>query len=148
MWAASARAGFAELLPPGTPFPAADRERFLALFSDPGVRILVAEEDGELFGHTTFGTSRDEDAKAYAGEVRAFFVSPRAWRRGLGRALMAGALAGLHELRYAQATLWSFDVNARANAFYEAHGFERDGARRREQHWGRILEVRYRRDLP
>ena len=125
-----------------------DRERFLALFSDPGVRILVADEDGELFGHTTFGTGRDPDAEADAGEVRAFFVSPRAWRRGLGRALMAGALAGLRELHYTQATLWSFDANSPANAFYEAHGFERDGATRRQQHWGNLLEVRYRRGLP
>jgi GNAT superfamily N-acetyltransferase len=108
----------------------------------------VADEDGELFGHTTFGASRDDDAEADAGEVRAFFVSPRAWRRGLGRTLMAAALAGLRKLQYDQATLWSFDANDRANGFYEAHGFERDGATRREQQWGSILEVRYRRDLP
>jgi len=52
---------------------------------------------------------------------------------------MAAALAGLRELQYEQATLWSFDANARANAFYETHGFERDGATPRQQHWGSIL---------
>jgi GNAT superfamily N-acetyltransferase len=112
------------------------------------VRILVADEQGDLLGHTAFGTSRDGDVEPGVGEVRSFFVSPKAWRRGVGRALMAGALAELPELGFGQATLWSFDANARANVFYEAHGFARDGTERREQVWADILEVRYRRALP
>jgi N-acetylglutamate synthase-like GNAT family acetyltransferase len=111
------------------------------------VRILVAERDGELIGHTAFGTSRDGDAPEDVGEVRAFFVGPAAWRRGVGRELMAGALAGLAEMGFRQATLWSFAGNARANGFYEAVGFTRDGTERREQVWAHILEVRYRREL-
>jgi L-amino acid N-acyltransferase YncA len=112
------------------------------------VRILVADEDGEVLGHTAFGTSRDEDAGHDVGEVRSFFVHPSAWRRGLGRAMMAGALAGLTELGFAHATVWSFADNARANAFYETHGFERDGRERTEEVWANVLEVRYRRALP
>jgi GNAT superfamily N-acetyltransferase len=111
------------------------------------VRILVADEDGELLGHTTIGTSRDGDAEPEVGEVRSFFVHPSAWRRGVGRALMAAALDGLTELGFARATVWSFADNARANAFYEVHGFERDGTERREAAWADILEVRYRRAL-
>jgi GNAT superfamily N-acetyltransferase len=111
------------------------------------VRTLVADREGELLGHTTFGTSRDPDVGPDVGEVRSFFVSPAAWRRGVGRALMAGALAGLPELGFEQATLWSFDANERANAFYEANGFARDGTQRRQEHWAEILEVRYQRPL-
>jgi GNAT superfamily N-acetyltransferase len=118
------------------------------LLAEDRVRILVADEDGELLGHTTFGTSRDDDAEAEVGEVRSFFVHPSAWRRGVGRALMAGALSGLPELGFAQATVWSFADNRRANRFYEVHGFARDGTERREQVWADILEVRYRRALP
>jgi GNAT superfamily N-acetyltransferase len=118
------------------------------MLSDPGVRVLVADADGELLGHTTFGTSRYEKVPATVGEVRSFFVSPAAWRRGVGRALMAGALAGLAEMGFAEATLWSFDSNERANAFYEAHGFARDGAEVREAVWADLLQVRYRRALP
>ena len=88
------------------------------------------------------------DAEEDVGEVRSFFVHPSVWRRGVGRALMAGALAGLSELGFAHATLWSFADNRRANAFYEVHGFERDGAERTEEVWADIPEVRYRRDLP
>jgi RimJ/RimL family protein N-acetyltransferase len=109
--------------------------------------MLVAERDGELVGHTAFGTSRDDDARADVGEVRAFFVGSAAWRRGVGRELMTGALAGLAEMGFGQATLWSFADNERANAFYEALGFRRDGTERREQVWADILEVRYRREL-
>ena len=112
------------------------------------MRILVADEDGQLVGHTGFGTNRDLYAEDDVGEVRSFFVHPSAWRRGVGRALMAGALAGLSELGFAHATLWSFADNRRANAFYEIHGFERDGAERTEEVWADIPEVRYRRDLP
>ena len=82
------------------------------------------------------------------GEVRSFFVAAGRWRRGVGRDLMAAALAALVEQGYEAATVWSFDANERANAFYEAHGFERDGATRTEEVWAHIPEVRYRRPLP
>jgi RimJ/RimL family protein N-acetyltransferase len=111
------------------------------------VRIVVAERDGELVGHAVFGTSRDDDASKDVGEVRAFFVGTAVWRRGVGRELMAGALTGLAEMGFQQATLWSFAGNERANGFYEALGFARDGTERREQVWADILEVRYRREL-
>jgi GNAT superfamily N-acetyltransferase len=148
VWDESARAGFGDLLPAGHEYPKADRERFLALLADPSVRILVADDGGDLLGHTAFGANRDPDAEPGVGEVRSFFVHPKAWRRGVGRALMAGALAGLVELGYSRATLWSFADNARANAFYESQGFARDGATRKEEVWALTPEVRYRRTLP
>jgi ribosomal protein S18 acetylase RimI-like enzyme len=61
---------------------------------------------------------------------------------------MAAALDDLAARRYAEATVLSFAANDRANAFYERHGFTRDGAERREEHWANIPEVRYRRALP
>jgi GNAT superfamily N-acetyltransferase len=148
LWDASARAGFAELLPVGHPFPSFDPDRLVELLADDGVRVLVDDRDGELRGHTSFGTSRDEDADASTGEVRSFFVSPSAWRCGIGTGLMARALEGLAQLGFEDATLWSFDANGRANGFYEHLGFRRDGATRTEAIWAYVLEVRYRRTLP
>jgi GNAT superfamily N-acetyltransferase len=81
------------------------------------------------------------------GEVRSFFVSPSAWRQGVGAALMAVVLEELTGLGFEQATLWSFEDNARANAFYERQGFERDGTTRTEEVWAHVPEVRYRRTL-
>lgn len=108
---------------------------------------LVADDDGELAGFTAFGISRDEDVGSEVGEIWSFFVAVGRWRGGVGRRLMAAALDDLRRSGYAEATVWSFDANVRANAFYEAHGFTRDGTERREQVWASILEVRYRRPL-
>jgi GNAT superfamily N-acetyltransferase len=148
VWDESARAGFSDLLPPGHEFPEIDPARWHALLADPGLTMLLAEEGGELLGFTACGESRDTDVGPTVGEVRTFFVAPGHWRLGVGRALMAAALDDLLERGYAEATVWSFAANARANAFYEAHGFARDGAERCEEVWADIPEVRYRRPLP
>jgi GNAT superfamily N-acetyltransferase len=148
VWEESARAGFSELLPPGHTFPEADPALWHALLADPAVTLLLAEEKGgELAGLTACGESRDPDSGAEVGEVRTFFVAAVRWRRGIGRALMAAALADLRERGYAEATVWSFAANERANAFYEAHGFARDGTERVEEVWANVPEVRYRRSL-
>jgi ribosomal protein S18 acetylase RimI-like enzyme len=113
-----------------------------------GITLLVAEEDGEPAGFVACGPSRDPDPEPGVGEVQSFFVAAGRWRRGVGRQLMAAGLATLEKEGYAAATVWSFEANDRANAFYEAHGFERDGATRTEEGWAHIEEVRYRRPLP
>jgi RimJ/RimL family protein N-acetyltransferase len=61
---------------------------------------------------------------------------------------MGAALADLAARGYLEASVWSFAANERANAFYEAHGFARDGTERTEDSWAHIPEVRYRRALP
>jgi L-amino acid N-acyltransferase YncA len=113
------------------------------VIQNPDLRVLVADDAGEALGHTTFGKSRDEDVAAGVGEIRTLFVRPAAWRRGVGSALMRAALDSLRELGYTDATVWSFAANARANAFYEHHGFRRDGAEKREEVWADLLQVRY-----
>ena len=147
MWRESAAAAFLPLLPEGHPLPGLDHDRFAELIADPAVRLIVAEGDAELVGYTLFGASRDDDLAADVGEVRTFFVRPSAWRSGVGSALMGAALGALPELGYTAASVWSFADNDRANAFYEHHGFRRDGAERREAAWSGILELRLRRSL-
>jgi GNAT superfamily N-acetyltransferase len=148
VWDESARAGFADFLPAGHPFHEIDAALWHALLKDGAVTMLLAEEGGELLGLTACGESRDPDAGAATGEVRTFFVAPGHWRRGVGRALMEAALEDLRERGYADATVWSFAANDRANAFYEAQGFVRDGTERSQQTWAYTTEVRYRRMLP
>jgi GNAT superfamily N-acetyltransferase len=110
--------------------------------------VFVAELDGELAGFVRCGPSRDPDPEPGAGEVQSFFVAAGRWGHGIGRELMRAALGELVERGYRAATVWSFDANERANVFYEAHGFTRDGITRTEDAWGHIPEVRYRRALP
>ena len=147
MWDESARAGFTELLPPDHEFPRPEAERWYELFEDPAVSMLLAEEDGELLACCACGESRDEDAGPSVGEVRSFFVAASHWRRGVGGGLMTATLDSLRERGHAEATLWSFAANVRANAFYERLGFARDGAEKSEEVWARVIEVRYRRSL-
>jgi GNAT superfamily N-acetyltransferase len=109
--------------------------------------MLMAEEDGELLGFSACGESRDEDAAPSVGEVRSFFVAAGHWGQGVGRTLMPPVLDALRERGCTEATVWSFAANERANAFYETHGFTRDGKERTEAVWADLLEVRYRRSL-
>jgi ribosomal protein S18 acetylase RimI-like enzyme len=127
-------------------FPEPSPDRVLERLDDRELSLLVAD-DGELAGFTTCGVSRDDDVGPEVGELWTFFVATGRWRQGVGRALMAAALDDLREREYVEATVWSFADNARANAFYEAHGFVRDGAEVREAEWADILQVRYRRAL-
>jgi GNAT superfamily N-acetyltransferase len=107
----------------------------------------VADDEGALAGFTACGVSRDPDGGPEVGELWSFFVAAGRWRQGVGRDLMEAALDDLRRRGYAEATVWSFDANERANSFYEAHGFARDGSTRTEEVWAHLLEVRYRRAL-
>ena len=147
MWFDGAHEGFGPLLPPGHAYPTGRPGGWEALLANPAVTLLMAEDAGEVVGYTACGESRDADAAPEVGELRTMFVSPARWRGGVGRALLAAALDELRRRGYSEVTLWSFADNERANAFYEANGFERDGAERTEEAWAHILEVRYRRAL-
>jgi ribosomal protein S18 acetylase RimI-like enzyme len=147
LWAESARTAFAPLLPEGHRLPDPHPQRMRDRIAGGDVSVLVADDEGGLAGFVACGVSRDPDPEPGVGEVQSFFVAAGRWRRGIGNELMAAALADLRERGYAAATVWSFADNERANAFYERHSFERDGATRTEEVWANLAEVRYRRTL-
>ena len=140
------RAAFVPLLPPGFAMP--PRAQFLLMgeraLVEAGVERTVAAVGGRPIGLLSHGPSRDHDAPADVGEVRALFVHPDNWRGGVGSALVSNALARLREDGLAEATLWSFRANPRANAFYERQGFAPDGAAQARESFGQTVEVRYR----
>jgi len=112
------------------------------------VSQVLVEEGGELLGVSSCGESRDDDVDESVGEIRSFFVAPGSWGGGVGRVLMDGALESLRERGHHTATVWSFTENERANAFYEALGFTRDGAEEPTgEDWADIPGIRYRRSL-
>lgn len=109
--------------------------------------VLVADVDARVVGFANVGPRRDEDAHD-EGEVRAIYVLPEHWGRGIGRELMIEALAALADHRFRQAMLWVLDTNERARRFYESGGWAPDGATRCDERLGfPISEVRYRRQL-
>ena len=145
----SARAGFGDLLPPDYAWPSAEviEERTRAAMTEQAVGLIVADGPEGLLGYVGHSPSRDADASASVGEVRTMFVSPSAWGSGVGDRLIESSFDALTAAGYADATVWTFADNGRANAFYAKHGMVPDGARRREAVWADIDEVRYRRPL-
>lgn len=110
---------------------------------------LVIGAGDSLAGFVGFGPTRDtDDDPERVGEIRAIYLLPDAWGKGLGRDLMAAAVGRLAAAGFAHATLWVLDSNARARRFYEAGGWSADGAVKDDDSRGFVLtEVRYRRPL-
>ncbi len=73
--------------------------------------------------------SRDEDADERTAEVAATYVEPARWQGGVGKALLGHALGSLEHGRWDAVTLWVFQRNAQARAFYARSGFRLDGAK-------------------
>ena len=146
---ASWREGFVPILPPEfeLPEPEGFTPRLAEALDAQGVRSTLAFVGHRLAGWITYGQNRDPDAGPRTAEVRSLFVHPDHWRSGVGTTLMEEALTELAADGFDEATLWSFDVNDRANAFYERQGFRRDGAGQRREFSAGALEVRYRRGL-
>ena len=92
----------------------------------PGGRLRVADHDGVVVGYARVEPSPDADA-AGAGEVAGLYVDVPWWGRGIGRALLADAVAGLRAAGHDEIVLWHFVGNERARRAYEAAGFAPDG---------------------
>lgn len=107
-------------------------------------RLAVAEADGALLGFSYLGPDDEPDT----GILHAIHVAPEAVGRGVGRALMADALANLAAGGWSRAVLWVLAGNVRARRFYERAGWTPDGAERME-YFGRVPvpQVRYARPL-
>jgi GNAT superfamily N-acetyltransferase len=88
----------------------------------------VAEIDGEFAGYCFVAApSREPDLGASVAELVAIYVEPERWGQGAGAALMRAAMERLADLPYDEVVLWTFKENAPTIAFYERHGWKRDG---------------------
>lgn len=151
VWVEAWRGAYAGLMP--AEFLAAlDAAKGLPRFEEAiqsGPSMLVAELDAAVVGFAFFGASRDADATDATGEVIAINLLPSHWRRGVGRLLLDQSARRLQQQGFVHATLWVLHGNTRARAFYEALGWQPDGA---EKHDDTLTgfplhEVRYRREL-
>ena len=111
--------------------------------------VWIAEEGDRALGWICVGASRDSDATPTTAELRAMYIEPASWRRGIGRALWAHAEAFLAAGRYSCVTLWVFQDNARALTFYRQLGFTDDPGHTltRDRGGVQLVEVRLRREL-
>jgi len=101
---------------------------------------LVAVDEGGVLGFVAWDAS--------TGEIERLYTHPRAWGRGVGRALLDRALDALQAVGCRRAWLNTEERNERARRFYERHGWREEGPPRvRDWHGARLCEARYVRDL-
>jgi ribosomal protein S18 acetylase RimI-like enzyme len=141
------RVSYADLLSPAA-LARYDEPAALALWR----RILGAHPDGVLVaevpgtgvrGVTRLGADPDEPAR---GHVFSLYVHPDGQRLGLGGLLLRAAIDRLRAAGHDSASLWVFEANATARAFYARHGFTPDGVTRVEEAYG-APELRLHRPL-
>jgi GNAT superfamily N-acetyltransferase len=85
-----------------------DEDQVFAAHMIDEMQVIVAEREGAPVG---FFARR-------AHYIHALYLAEAARGQGIGRRLLAAAKEAMDEL-----TLWTFQANARARAFYAAHGF-------------------------
>jgi GNAT superfamily N-acetyltransferase len=121
------------------------RRREYLTFPRTAHRTWVAERDGRAIGFAHTGPSRDPDPPTDTAEVYAIYLDPDVVGTGVGRALFGRAIDDLRLRGYQAATLWVLASNARARRFYEAAGWQLDGATKTEDLRGfPLVEVQYR----
>lgn len=98
--------------------------QLLSELESPAARLFVAEGEGDVLGFAVFQLAAGE-ASLYA-----LNVDPAARRKGVGAALLAGALAALKAEGADQCFLEVRAANAPALALYRRLGFASAGVRR------------------
>ena len=115
--------------------PSVGRWRLRLEVDEAGARVAAAlEETGEIIGLAAAGATRDPDAPT-AWELYSINVVSQQQGSGVADDLMQ-ATAGDRDL-----TLWVAAENARAQRFYDRHGFRIEGATRAKEVTG-ALELR------
>ncbi len=133
-------------------------DRFERRLAEPGdADVLVAHDGYRRLGYAHLGPYRLEQGgdavEPEVAELRAMYVDPLAWRRGVGSALMSAVLIRVAERGWSQVRLWVLEANQRARRFYERTGFAPDGTRaayRVNRPLGLVTElpeIRYRRGV-
>lgn len=118
--------------------------------ANPGIYRVVLNDAGLITGYCVYGPARDADLQKQAiGEIVAINILPAEWRKGYGRELLQAVLAHAEKLRWQAMSLWVIKNNQQARDFYQALGFEADGA---EKYFSTLIkaplhELRYKKLL-
>ncbi|MCY3920579.1 MAG: GNAT family N-acetyltransferase [Chloroflexi bacterium] len=108
---------------------------------------LVAVAGARVIGMGFAGPPEDDQLPEGTGEVLAVYVLSEWQGRGVGRALLERLTSGLRALGYRSAILWTLRDRLPTRRFYEANGWELDGAEDSLDLQGPVHLVRYARRL-
>lgn len=108
----------------------------------------VVMSDQRIVGFCAFGDCRDDDKPGgVTGEIIAIYLEPSHWRRGFGSRLLRWAEDQLRLRKKTEAILWVLEDNNQSRHFYEAMGYQPDGARKMDTIGIALPHVRYARVL-
>ncbi len=113
-------------------------ESFRGYLADPDRLLFVAEDgDGRVVGYTMLVVGEPADADVAAAittrptiELSKVYTHPDVHGGGVAAALMAASIDAARELGVSAMWLGVNQENARANRFYEKHGFALVGTKR------------------
>lgn len=108
---------------------------------------LVAVAGSRTIGMGSAGPPEDDRLPEGIGEVFAVYVLQDWQGRGVGRALLERLTSGLRARGFRSAILWTLRDRRATRRFYEANGWEFDGAEDSLDLQGPVHLVRYARDL-
>ena len=114
-------------------------ERYALRALQNGYTTLIAKEGERVVGFASYGPYRGSDLRD-AGEVFAIYLLREYYDRGIGRALMEGALDALKG--YSRVCVWALRGNERAIRFYKRCGFSPDGAEKAIRLGADTVEIR------
>lgn len=105
--------------------------------------LLMADEDGQIVGVSTFGATRDNNMNGW-GEIISLYMLPSHYRKGIGSKLFSAVVNELVIEGYCKIYLWVLEDNKAARDFYEKNGFTFNGDINADNIGGRAVnEVRY-----
>lgn len=112
-------------------------ERFAGYLSDPDRELFIAEVDGAPAGYTmlVFGEPSDADVAAAVtarptAELSKVYVLAEHHGAGIAGVLVEATVASAVRAGVASMWLGVNQLNAKANRFYEKHGFARVGTKK------------------
>lgn len=91
--------------------------------------VFVAGRPGTVLGVAAVQSVRDDDLeREVTAELQLIYLDPLVWRRGIGSDLLARAVDHARAHGAQAMSLWVAAGNERARLFYEAAGWELEGA--------------------
>jgi GNAT superfamily N-acetyltransferase len=110
--------------------------------------MWVAHDGDQMLGWISAAASRDPDASPSTGEIRAVYINPAHWRKGVGRLLCDHAEQYLQGQGFLDATLWVLEQNDRALKFYGSRGYAVEHGKKESVRAGETIpEIRLRKRL-